>query len=366
MKKVNFNALQNFEVPESWIENAINAKPKKKLFHLNPLHLSTAACLVIAVSNSIFSPLNLNRNFTPLTGSIVEEAIVGGADNSSTFTYPKDEELLTQNEIKTTFLAETTKSIEKPNATGATEQNEVIYEQEINSEDQDNESSGSENHSPARNGATEQREQPGRNEQPENIKKPESNIQPQNPTAPIEQQQNTDQKQESSKSEELEPTVPPKKYSITIDWKRTINYFPPYEAGSDVSISSDNDDTPGTVESFEKLSFFTNEISVLVSKDIWEHNCKKIICKIEGADENTKGIDGTLEFVFYNNTTENVLSFNPSTESINIPCGKYKIFFKYYKYRRDTKYTLIEELPTTEFLETSLENDETKPIVFQL
>ncbi|MEE0856318.1 MAG: hypothetical protein U0L58_03365 [Ruminococcus sp.] len=355
MKKVNFNALQNFEVPESWIENAINAKPKKKLFHLNPLHLSTAACLVIAVSNSIFSPLNLNCNFTPLTGSIVEEAIVGGADNSSTFTYPKDEELLTQNEIKTTFLAETTKSTEKPNATGVTEQNEEIYEQVINSEEQDNESSESENHSPVRAEESEQ------DEQSNNTKKPESIIKPQNPTAPIEEQKSSEQ--ESNMSEEPESTVPTKEYTITKKWTRQILYYSGAGDGGSISGDDNNPDTPGKVESFEELSFFINEISVKVSGDIWKRNCKKIECIINGADENTEGIKGTLDFVFYN-TTENVLSFKPSTESINIPCGKYNISFNYYQYDWETDYKLIEELPATTFEKTSLENDET--IIFQL
>ena len=36
MKKVNFNSLENFEVPEEWIEKAINAKPKKKPLLLRP------------------------------------------------------------------------------------------------------------------------------------------------------------------------------------------------------------------------------------------------------------------------------------------------------------------------------------------
>lgn len=48
MKKVNFNSLQNFEVPEGWIENALNASPKrKKPLLLRPYLLGTAASLVI-------------------------------------------------------------------------------------------------------------------------------------------------------------------------------------------------------------------------------------------------------------------------------------------------------------------------------
>ena len=356
MKKVNFNALQNFEVPESWIENAINAKPKKKLFHLNPRHLGMAACLVIAVSNSIFSPLNLNRNFTPLTGSIVEEAIVERSDNSSTFTYPKNADVLTQNEINTTFLAETTKSTEKPNATGATEQNEEIYEQEINSEEQNNESSESENHSPVRAEESEQ------DEQSNNTKKPESIIKPQNPTAPIEEQKSSEQ--ESNMSEEPELTVPTKEYIITKSWTRQISYQSGSGSGGSTSRDDNKPDIPGTVESFDELSFFNNEISVSVSEDIWNYNCKMIKCTISGVDENTDGIEGTLDFIFLYNTTVNKLRFNPSNESIDIPCGKYNISFNYYKYHYKTGYQLIEELSATQFEKTSLENDET--IVFQL
>ncbi len=353
MKKVNFNALQNFEVPESWIENAINAKPKKKPFYLNPLYYGTAAALVIAVGIAAFSLLYLNRDFTPPTGQNVE-----GTSVSSTLSGQRLTEILSGGEMKTTELQNEKKPTEKQKSTGATEQNENSVEQSVASDEQHNESSESENHSPV------QAEESEQDEQSNNTKKPESIIKPQNPTAPIEQQKSSEQ--ENNMSEEPESTVPTKEYIITKSWTRQISYYS--GAGADVSTSTDdnNPDTLGTLESFEELSFFNNEISVLVSGDIWKWNCKKIECIINGADENTEGIKGTLDFVFYNNTTENVLSFNPSTESINIPCGKYNIFFKYYKYRRDTKYTLIEELPTTEFLETSLENDETKPIVFQL
>lgn len=318
MKKVNFNALQNFEVPESWIENAINAKPKKKLFHLNPLHLSTAACLVIAVSNSIFSPLNLNRNFTPLTGSIVEEAIVGGADNSSTFTYPKDEELLTQNEIKTTFLAETTKSTEKPKATGATEQNEVIYKQEINSEDQDNESSESENHSPARTGATEQREQPGRNEQPENTKKPEQTVKPKETDRPTDNTHSTEQ--ESRKSEEPETTVPGESYTITTGWYRSF-YYP-----SDSQSSYDYNDTTETRVCYNGL--FEKDINFAIPENIWNQGDDIVFsCTITGVDENTSGICGTLIFE-YDNLQPEKLIIDLSYYSVNIPCGYYDLYFE--------------------------------------
>lgn len=314
MKKVNFNALQNFEVPESWIENAINAKPKKKLFHLNPLHLSTAACLVIAVSNSIFSPLNLNRNFTPLTGSIVEEAIVEGSDNSSTFTYPKNADVLTQNEINTTFLAETTKSTEKPNATGVTEQNEEIYEQEINSEDQDNESSESENHSSVRAEESEQ------DEQSNNTKKPESIIKPQNPTAPIEQHQNTEQKQDSSnnKEEESELSFPEEGMEVDTGWYIKKNKKVIYGGNE----QSKDDFYKGSTRIIASTDLFTNNIQLLVSEDIWINECRTIKCTLNGTDNTTKGITGELIFLFNGMPREGVV-INLKNEGIYIPCGRY-------------------------------------------
>ena len=52
MKKVNFNRLENFEVPEEWIEKALNAKPKKKpLFR--PYVLGAAASLVLVTALSL-------------------------------------------------------------------------------------------------------------------------------------------------------------------------------------------------------------------------------------------------------------------------------------------------------------------------
>ena len=58
MKKVNFNKLENFEIPESWIENALNAKPKKKPLLLRPYVWGTAASVVLiaAVSLLVLKP----------------------------------------------------------------------------------------------------------------------------------------------------------------------------------------------------------------------------------------------------------------------------------------------------------------------
>ena len=55
MKKVNFNAAMNFEVTESWIEKALNAKPKKKPLYLRPYVIGSAAGVVLAVAVTVFA-----------------------------------------------------------------------------------------------------------------------------------------------------------------------------------------------------------------------------------------------------------------------------------------------------------------------
>ena len=47
MRKVNFNALKNVAVPESWVEKALHAKPKKKPIFLRPYFIGTAASVVV-------------------------------------------------------------------------------------------------------------------------------------------------------------------------------------------------------------------------------------------------------------------------------------------------------------------------------
>lgn len=70
MKKVNFNSLENFEVPEEWIEKALNAKPKKKPLLLRPYVLGTAASVVLvaAVSLLMLKPFG-GSNVTPIAVS---------------------------------------------------------------------------------------------------------------------------------------------------------------------------------------------------------------------------------------------------------------------------------------------------------
>lgn len=65
MKKVNFNAMQSFEVPESWIENAVNAKPQKKPIYLRPYVIGSAASVVLAVAVTIIAVIAMNK--TPIS-----------------------------------------------------------------------------------------------------------------------------------------------------------------------------------------------------------------------------------------------------------------------------------------------------------
>lgn len=309
MKKVNFNALQNFEVSESWIENAINAKPKKKPFYLNPRYYGTAAALVIAVGIAAFSLLYLNRDFTPPTGQNVE-----GTSVSFTLSGQRLTEILSEGEMKTTEIQNETKQTEKPNATGVTEQNEAIYEQEINSEEQDNESSESENHTPVRAEESEQ------DEQSNNTKKPESIIKPQNPTAPIEQQQNTEQKQDSSnnKEEESELSFPEEGMEVDTGWYIKKNKKVIYGGNG----QSEDDFDKGSTRIIASTDLFTNNIQLLVSEDIWKNECRTIKCTLNGTDNTTKGITGELIFLFNGEPREGVV-INLKNEGIYIPCGSY-------------------------------------------
>lgn len=309
MKKVNFNALQNFEVPESWIENAINAKPKKKPFYLNPRYYGTAAALVIAVGIAAFSLLYLNRDFTPPTGQNVE-----GTSVSFTLSGQRLTEILSEGEMKTTEIQNETKHTEKPKATGATEQNEEIYEQVINSEEQDNESSESENHSPVRAEESEQ------DEQSNNTKKPESIIKPQNPTAPIEQHQNTEQKQDSSnnKEEESELSFPEEGMEVDTGWYIKKNKKVIYGGNE----QSKDDFYKGSTRIIASTDLFTNNIQLLVSEDIWINECRTIKCTLNGTDNTTKGITGELIFLFNGMPREGVV-INLKNEGIYIPCGRY-------------------------------------------
>ena len=50
MRKVNFNALKNVAVPDSWVEKALHAKPKKKPIFLRPYFIGTAASVAVVTA----------------------------------------------------------------------------------------------------------------------------------------------------------------------------------------------------------------------------------------------------------------------------------------------------------------------------
>lgn len=75
MKKVNFNSLESFEVPEEWIEKAINAKPKKKPLLLCPYVCGTAASVVLVTVTSLLLFNSLKpSSFTPVAVSTTADA----------------------------------------------------------------------------------------------------------------------------------------------------------------------------------------------------------------------------------------------------------------------------------------------------
>ena len=224
--------------------------------------------------------------------------------------------------MKTTEIQNETKPTEKPKATGATEQNENYVEQSVASDEQDNESSESENHSPARAEESEQYEQSN------DKKNPESNIQPQNPTVPIEQQQNKEQKQESGKSEE-EPiyTTPQEENEHLItDWTIKVPYSNDSHSGT-AELSDYKNNL--RLASIDKV--FTDRINISTPNKYWDNDCRKIQCSIVGSDENTTGENGTIIFSFDGYTIEN-LSINLYENDICIPCGNYNFTFEFFNY----------------------------------
>ena len=71
MNNKNFENLNNIEVPQSWIENAINIPnvvPKKKplVFPRINRYLAAVACLVLVCTVSLVIVLNIDRNIVPV------------------------------------------------------------------------------------------------------------------------------------------------------------------------------------------------------------------------------------------------------------------------------------------------------------
>lgn len=86
MKKLNFNALTQFEVPESWIERALDAKPKKKPLWLRPVVIGSAASLVItaAVVLTLWLHTGGSAPLSPKTELPVQPSAVAAGKTEST------------------------------------------------------------------------------------------------------------------------------------------------------------------------------------------------------------------------------------------------------------------------------------------
>lgn len=86
MKKLNFDALTQFEVPESWIERALDAKPKKKPLWLRPVVIGSAASLVItaAVVLTLWLHTGGSAPLSPKTELPVQPSAVAAGKTEST------------------------------------------------------------------------------------------------------------------------------------------------------------------------------------------------------------------------------------------------------------------------------------------
>ena len=118
MKKVNFNSLENFEVPEEWIEKAINAKPKKKPLLLRPYVLGTAASIVLVVAASLFilKPFKSGDSLPAAAGTTAAPTETAKADDTPASTAGTGPAA----KPETTDSTEATKSNDAPASTTGT------------------------------------------------------------------------------------------------------------------------------------------------------------------------------------------------------------------------------------------------------
>lgn len=86
MRKVNFNALKNVSAPESWVEKALHAKPKKKPIFLRPYFIGTAASVVVvsAVVLTLLIHLGGNTPLSPKTDLFIQPSTVALSENDDT------------------------------------------------------------------------------------------------------------------------------------------------------------------------------------------------------------------------------------------------------------------------------------------
>ena len=118
MKKVNFNSLENFEVPEEWIEKAINAKPKKKPLLLRPYVLGTAASIVLVGAASLFilKPFKSGDSLPAAAGTTAAPTETAKADDTPASTAGTEPAA----KPETTDSTEATKSTDAPASTTGT------------------------------------------------------------------------------------------------------------------------------------------------------------------------------------------------------------------------------------------------------
>ena len=86
MRKVNFNALKNVSAPESWVEKALHAKPKKKPIFLRPYFIGTAASVVVvsAVVLTLLIHSGWNTPLSPKTDLFIQPSTVAVTENEET------------------------------------------------------------------------------------------------------------------------------------------------------------------------------------------------------------------------------------------------------------------------------------------
>ena len=84
MRKVNFNALKNVAVPDSWVEKALHAKPKKKPIFLRPYFIGTAAsvAVVTAVVLTLLIRSGGNSPISPKTDLFIQPSTVAVTENN--------------------------------------------------------------------------------------------------------------------------------------------------------------------------------------------------------------------------------------------------------------------------------------------
>ena len=118
MKKVNFNSLENFEVPEEWIEKAINAKPKKKPLLLRPYVWGTAASIVLVAAASLFilKPFKSGDSLPAAAGTTAAPTETAKADDTPASTAGTEPAA----KPETTDSTEATKSTDAPASTTGT------------------------------------------------------------------------------------------------------------------------------------------------------------------------------------------------------------------------------------------------------